>query len=288
MGFIYKVTNTVNGKVYIGQTSRTIEARWKEHLKDAFGRNEKFFFPFHKAIKKYGEDAFVVEQLEECDSSKLDERERYWIKHYGSNHGGYNADCGGRSNRGHPIYQYSIDGTFLREFETSGDAQAAIGGKLIMINNREPNNSCSGYLWRRYKVDKLELNRKRHKGQVHQYTLDGKYIKSFDCIADASASCGAKACTLIGQVCKSERRIAFGYRWSYEKVDQLPAIAPLKRSRKVVRISSDGRETVYDTISEAAKENGLNPPNIIGVCKGKAFTCGGYRWRYCNEPKTAT
>ena len=74
MGYIYKVTNTVNGKLYIGQTSRTIEVRWREHIQDAFGRNNKGFFALHRAIKKYGKDAFKIEQIEECDSSVLDER----------------------------------------------------------------------------------------------------------------------------------------------------------------------------------------------------------------------
>jgi len=289
MGFIYKATNTVNGKMYIGQTSRTIDVRWKEHLNDAFGRDKEKENPsvFHRAILKYGKDAFQIEQIEECDSADLDERERYWIEHYGTYEDGYNADFGGRSNKGHPIYQYAIDGTFIRGFDTLGDAQEAIGGKTIMISNKKPNCSNGGYLWRRYKVDKLELDRKQYKGQIHQYALDGKYIRSFDRIMDASVSCGAKSCTLIGQVCKGERRIAFGYRWSYEKVDQLPPIAPLKRQRKVLRISKDGQEKLYDTIAEAARDTGINSPNIIDVCKGRAITSGGYYWQYYNEQSDA-
>lgn len=287
MGYIYKVTNAVNGKMYIGQTSRTIEIRWREHLRDAFGRDKKLFFPFHKAIKKYGADAFIVEQLEECDSSKLDERERYWIKHYNTYENGYNADFGGRSNRGRAVYQYAIDGTFIRGFETLGDAQAAIGNKCIMISNTRLNASNGGYLWRRYKVDKLELHRQRHKGQIHQYTVDGEYIKSFNRIMDAARECGAKSCTLIGQVCRGERRIAFGYRWSYEKMEHLPGITPLKHQRKVMRISPNGQKKEYDSIVSAAKDNNIFSPNIIEVCRGRAQTAGGFRWQYVYGTKTA-
>ena len=100
---------------------------------------------------------------------------------------------------------------------------------------------------------------------------------------DASTACGAKSCTLIGQVCKSERQIAFGYRWSYEKVNQLPKLAPPKHHKKVIRISTDGQEKVYNNIAEAAKDNGLNAPNIINVCKGRTKTCGGFYWCYYDK-----
>ena len=283
MGFIYKVTNKVNGKIYIGQTCRTINARWSEHLRDAFSKTGKRKFIIHSAIKKYGADAFSIEQIEECPNAELDSRERYWINFYDSHNHGYNVDLGGKGSKGQPIYQYAMDGTFIRRFETTEEARASIGNKVIIISNNKPNASNGGYLWRRYKTDRLVLNRKRYKGQVHQYTIDGEYIQSFKRIMDASKACGAASCTLIGQVCKGEKRIAFGYRWSYEKVDHLQEIVPAKRFRKVLRISPDGKERLYNTIVEAAKDNGLNASNITMACKGRLNTSGGYHWKYYDE-----
>ena len=71
MGYIYKITNKINNKIYIGQTNRTIEIRWKEHC-----RHLNSNMPICRAIKKYGESNFLVEELEECSDILLDKREQ--------------------------------------------------------------------------------------------------------------------------------------------------------------------------------------------------------------------
>ena len=101
MGFIYKVTNKINGKVYIGQSIFVPEKRLKEHFRDA--RSAKYSSrPFYNAINKYGTDNFFIETIEEVDNDKLNEREKYWIRYYNSfihfeNAAGYNATLGGDS-----------------------------------------------------------------------------------------------------------------------------------------------------------------------------------------------
>ena len=55
-GYIYKITNLVNGKSYVGQTIRTIEERWKQHIKDSKGNKDDFYL--HRAIRKYGKENF--------------------------------------------------------------------------------------------------------------------------------------------------------------------------------------------------------------------------------------
>lgn len=280
MGFIYKVTNNINGKIYIGQTRRSIEERWREHIVDSYCGKKRGEFPFHRAIRKYGIEAFTIEKIDECENEILDIRERSWIKRYGSSENGYNVDLGGKGSKGQPVYQYSSDGTFIRGFETTGEALEAVGIKSIVISN-ERNRTSGGYILKRYKTNKLNINYKQRRCKVYQYTIDGDYIRSFKCISEATASCGAQSCTLIGQVCRGERRIAYGYRWSYEKITKLPEIRPIKRLRKVVRISLDGSEKkIYNTIKEAADDNNVLTPNIIAACKGIAKTIGGYCWKY--------
>ena len=92
MAFIYKITNLVNNKCYIGKTERTIQERWKEHLK----QYNNLDLPLYRAFRKYGENNFQVEQIEECKSEIVDERETYWIKYYNScGQEGYNCNLGG-------------------------------------------------------------------------------------------------------------------------------------------------------------------------------------------------
>ena len=59
---IYKITNLVNGKVYIGQ-SQDIYSRWKEHK---YARNKRDYFALYGAFKKYGLDNFSFEIVECC------------------------------------------------------------------------------------------------------------------------------------------------------------------------------------------------------------------------------
>ena len=94
MGYIYKITNKINGKVYIGQTKKTIEERFQEHLKKAKIHTNRYLYD---AMNKYGYNNFQVSKIEECNNAKLDEREIYWIAYYKSNNKkyGYNMTAGG-------------------------------------------------------------------------------------------------------------------------------------------------------------------------------------------------
>lgn len=94
---IYKATNLINNKVYIGQTKRTLHARIKCHYKKSKFKNTYF----GSAINKYGINNFKWEIIELCDSvDKLNEREKYWISYYNSTNTeiGYNMTKGGAAN----------------------------------------------------------------------------------------------------------------------------------------------------------------------------------------------
>ena len=79
MAFIYKITNDVNEKVYIGKTLRSVEKRWKEHIQDS-KREHTENRPLYRAMNKYGIDNFHIETIEECSDELVEEREVFWIK----------------------------------------------------------------------------------------------------------------------------------------------------------------------------------------------------------------
>lgn len=94
---IYKITNKINGKSYIGQ-SVNIKKRWKKHreLKNTT-QEPQCNYPLYRAFKKYGLSNFSFEIIEECTSDMLNIREIYWIDFYDTYRNGYNQTNGGNS-----------------------------------------------------------------------------------------------------------------------------------------------------------------------------------------------
>lgn len=104
---IYKITNTINQKSYIGQ-SNFIERRFTQHKSPC--EQERFSNkPLYQAFKKYGIENFTFEVIEECSVEDLDKREQYWIRYYNSlvHQNGYNIRSGGQGNadENHPRHK---------------------------------------------------------------------------------------------------------------------------------------------------------------------------------------
>lgn len=107
VGYIYLVTNTVNGKKYIGQT-KSVHLRWTKHLWDARNGSP---LALHNAIRKYGADNFTIECLEEIVGSHADlvSAEILHIAHYSCvAPKGYNLTSGGEG------VDYSVPGVLER------------------------------------------------------------------------------------------------------------------------------------------------------------------------------
>lgn len=98
-GIIYKVTNKINGKVYIGQTVQKLRRRRKKHISEALLNKNSYHF--HGAIRKHGKSNFVWEVLEKCYSQEeLNNRETYYIDEYDSVNLGYNMRSFGEAQSG--------------------------------------------------------------------------------------------------------------------------------------------------------------------------------------------
>lgn len=97
---IYKATNKINQKSYVGKTEKTFEERMSAHLTDA--KRDKGF-AFHAAIRKYGEENFVWEIVEDniVEEEILNQKEEYYIALYESfGPKGYNMTKGGEGQKG--------------------------------------------------------------------------------------------------------------------------------------------------------------------------------------------
>ena len=96
---IYKITNTINNKCYIGQTIKSAEERWKEHQNHAFGSHPNDVNKtLYQAIRKYGLENFTFEVVQDNieNFEQLDKAEIYWIDYYNSFVKGYNETFGGQ------------------------------------------------------------------------------------------------------------------------------------------------------------------------------------------------
>ena len=93
---VYKIEHKTDGKVYIGQTTRTLGERISEHLR----KGHKYYID--NALKKDGIDAFEISILETCETAdELYEREKFWIKYFNSKApNGYNLTDGGEGTAG--------------------------------------------------------------------------------------------------------------------------------------------------------------------------------------------
>jgi group I intron endonuclease len=99
IGKIYKITNKINNKVYIGCTITSLEKRYYEHLYRCFKTDYKS--KLYNSIKKYGEENFEIELIEECDVNKIYETEKKYIEQYDSFKNGLNGTFGGEGCLGY-------------------------------------------------------------------------------------------------------------------------------------------------------------------------------------------
>ena len=128
-GFIYKITNKLNNKVYIGQTIQKPIERFYQHCAK---KCDKYILNMviHKAIFKYGKDNFTFEVIEEVPRQQLNEREEYWIKYYNSYTDGYNSTKGGQ--KGNKPFK-NIDNKAIIEQYQQGKSLRTIG-KMFNID----------------------------------------------------------------------------------------------------------------------------------------------------------
>lgn len=215
---IYKITNTTNGKCYIGQ-SRDIEARWAKHLSAYKSSSD---WELYRAFKKYGISAFKFEVVEECSIEELNEREIYWIAQYDSFNNGYNMTLGGEACNGtndKVVYQYDLSGQFIKEYKSAHDAARKNNIQFTNICKvcRGERKTAGGFGWSYTKTESIEpIKTKRlGDGTVLQFTKEGEFVAEYSSAKEARRQTGIND-TTIGLVCKGKGKTAGGFVWKYK------------------------------------------------------------------------
>lgn len=208
-GFIYKITNDINDKVYIGKTLSSIEKRFQEHKHDSTrGRMEKR--PLYNAMNKYGCEHFQVELVEEAPIEELSDREKYWIEYYGSFKNGYNATIGGEGTQ---LYDYDmivkgfLSGKLIEElaeeFECCKDTIAnALNLANIDTHLNAYKKSIKGIIAEDFSGNVIQVFSSH--SEAAKWLQDNGYSKGTDRDNIVAA---------IGRVANGKRKSAYGMNW---------------------------------------------------------------------------
>lgn len=179
MNGVYKICNKVNGKIYVG-SSNNIKVRWAKHkalLRHHYHPNSHL----QAAWDKYGEENFEFSLIESCSVEKLLIREQFFIdtlkpeynqtaiagkiemtpsRRKKLSEATRNAYLSGRLIKTtKEVYQYDLKGNYMNHFNSLTEASEMTGTNLAnlssALNGRA--NIAGGFVWRFYKVDKLDV-----------------------------------------------------------------------------------------------------------------------------------
>lgn len=310
VGYIYKLFNDCNSKLYIGQTIRTLKRRWEDHVSSAKSHARKSMI-IYDAMRELGIDKFHMSLIEEVTTSSkekllelLNQKEIYYIKELNTiKPYGYNVTAGGgniSNSCKQKVDKYSLDGQYIESYDSIVDATYAnsVNGNFgnILSCCQGMTNTAFGYVWRYhgqsfYYYDSRNISYKT----VDQYSLDGIFIRTYKSLAEAARNIetflksGKPQTSCIHACCNGKRKKAHEYVWRYhgDAFDKY-SLEKYHYGRKVNMYDKDGNYIqTFNTVREAANQLCATDSCVIHCCQHRANTqfCKGYRLFYANDLK---
>ena len=211
MGYIYKIVNDINDKVYIGQTKNALNKRWSTHKQMSKTHPNVIY----KAMRKYGLEHFSIVELEECDDNLLNEREIYWIAYYDSYNNGYNMNPGGNYRT---PFESKYKAAVLQVYDENPNLFYSQIAKITGCDIHSVSNFLNLY--------NRPSSYAQYKGiPVLQYDLEDNFIQEFSSANQAAIYLGKTkgGHTPILNVCKNKpyHKTAYGYKWKFKEDDTI-------------------------------------------------------------------
>jgi len=174
---IYKTTNLLNGKFYIGKDEKNDP--------NYLGSGKIFKL----ALNKNGRENFKKEILEFCDTRELlNNREKYWIESLSATTLGYNITEGGTGGRTKfkAIYQYNKDGEFIKKWDSSAEIERVLGfdSSTILKVCKGKLFSTKGFIWSYECQNKINAYSNPKMVKILQYDKNGYFIKEWNSIVE--------------------------------------------------------------------------------------------------------
>lgn len=243
MGYIYKIENLINHKIYIGQTTKERPTdRFSQHRYLARHPEQETSISYlHRAMNKYGIENFSFEVIEEIENSSLNEREQYWIKEKESlTPHGYNMTIGGEGTIGYSRTQSKEEKMKRSEsvkkfYEEHPKAKEKVRQRTLSLWENEnyrkrvtesnkkyysehpdkfkgENNPMYGKKHTKEALEKIHANAAKFKIKIAKLDKDTlEVLEIYDGIHDAERALGVSH-GWISKAAKQDK-IAYGYKW---------------------------------------------------------------------------
>ncbi len=259
-GFIYKITNKINGKVYIGQTIKTVNKRFKEHINSSKCKSRNSYnYPLCKALRKYGINNFSVEKIEELQDftqREIDERETYWIKYYNSinKNFGYNQLQGGKTTSHLDLDENKVIDLY-NELKTLSSVATILNCSVTTVGSILTKNGI--------KVTSSMEHCKSKSKDIFQYDCNFNLLNKFNSFNDAgnwliknnisNAKNNIYAGNAIKYALKHNRSFSFGYIWVC-----VPNFTDKEKELFINRCKNENKQK-YEKSKRNPKNNNLCP-----------------------------
>lgn len=289
---VYKTTNLINGKIYIGVHKMDIN---KPDTYIGCGickkdQKKKINIGFPAAVHKYGYENFKREILFVFDCTE-DGRQQAYAKEaelvtpeFVKLDTNYNLIPGGAAPlaRCETIAQYTLDGELIKIWPSITEAEQSLGMSSISACVLGISKYAGNYQWKKFtgNMENIPPVETRER-TVYQFDLSGNLIKVWKHSQLAAEQFKNKkaARSAINQVCNGKRVSAYGYFWSYKrKFTYKPYKADIQAVAKY-SLNGDFIES-FENVYEAANNVGTNHGNIYQCINGYHKQCKGFRWRY--------
>lgn len=285
--YIYKSTNKLNGKSYIGQTVNYRTRVWQHRR-----CYEKEDCKFHEAIQKYGFDNFDWEVLETCqDFGEAIRLEKYYIEKFDSCRNGYNMNKGGVGGfNARAIVCLTLDGVFVKRYDSAEDAEKEDGfySSDVLVSCKNKHRTCKKHIFMfedeylRYGAREYIKPGSEKMKTIIQCDKNGNFMNKYKSVQEASQKTNVRRSTISG-VLTGTYKSAGGYIFVYEKdfpVKDLTKYVKRKKGRKIAQVDIISGEIikVFDRISDAGKELGVSYKSIHKVVDLPDRTAYGYKW----------
>jgi group I intron endonuclease len=221
MGFIYKITNSITNKCYIGETKEKIpETRWKQHKRTI---EKGIGCPaLQNAVKKHGIDNFTFKVLIICFDEERFKFEKEYIKKYNSiSPNGYNLTSGGEGGGfiGKKHSQETINkisNTLKNKYINDDELRKNVTEKnKHLMNLKETKEKITNSVLNTERCKSLKENKLSFKDltvEVSQYTIDGIFINKYNSIKQAEIETCVSAKT-ISKVINCKQKTSGGFIW---------------------------------------------------------------------------